>query len=251
MTSSFAPRRLIGLLRVAIIFITAAAVSSGVPLQDEQQRPHRNAPLKSLPKGVDYYPEQWPAKEMPADMHSIKHDLGADTIRVGEFMWAILEPREGVFNFSFLDRVIEEAGRAELKIMLGTPTATMPAWLAHDHPDVLGQAPDAPNGLIGATPIFGGRRQYSFHSATYRKFARRIVTQLAQRYGSNPTVAFWQLDNEIGHEGSDLDFSGTALAAWRTWLRSKFRDDVGQQASKLPPPRGKLEPPFPLTMRSP
>jgi len=222
-----------GMLRVLFLLVTAATLrcsqahrSSASSIQDDSRAEQQSSPLASLPKGVDYYPEQWPAADMAADMRSIRHDLGADTIRVGEFMWALLEPQDGLFNFSFLDSVIAEAGRAGLRVMLGTPTATMPAWLAQDHPDVLGRAPDGPSGLLGATPIFGGRRQYSFHSATYRRYSNRIVRSLAQRYGKNPTVAFWQLDNELGHEGSDLDFSDAAEAAWRAWLRVKFGGDV-------------------------
>ena len=84
---------------------------------------------KKVTVGVDYYPEQWPLSDMEEDMRSIKEDLGADIVRVGEFMWSILEPTSGQFNFTLLDRVLAEAEKQGLEVMLGTPTATMPWWV--------------------------------------------------------------------------------------------------------------------------
>lgn len=93
----------------------------------------------SLVLGVDYYPEQWAFSSMASDLKTIKEDLGATTVRVGEFMWAMLEPSFSplndpafppTFNFTFLDSVLEACEAAGLGVMLGTPTATMPAWLA-------------------------------------------------------------------------------------------------------------------------
>ena len=106
-------------------------------------------------------------------MRAIRQDLGADMIRVGEFMWSAIEPSDGIFNFTLLDRVIATAKAEGLCVMLGTPTATMPAWLysAH-HQDVAMTGPDSPEGYSGAIASFGGRRQYSFNSATYSHKAR-------------------------------------------------------------------------------
>jgi len=177
--------------------------------------------------GVDYYPEQWPFEDMKGDMAAIKHDLGADLVRIGEFMWHEVEPKDGVFNFTFLDAVLANAEAVGLDVMLGTPTATFPAWLAKRHPEVMLQGPDSPDGYVGAKPGFGGRRQYSFNSATYLQHVRRLVTALAERYGGRRSVVLWQVDNELGHEGSDLDFSESSLTAWRTWLRRTYAGDVG------------------------
>jgi len=154
--------------------LAAAAVAGGVVVHDR------------LVLGVDYYPEQWPLERMVEDMRSIKEDLGANTIRVGEFMWSALEPFDGTFNFTLLDLIVDNAEAAGLNVMLGTPTATMPAWLATDHgAEVLRQGPDSPEGYVGAFAGFGGRRQYSFCSDIYRAYASRITAAVADRCDSN------------------------------------------------------------------
>jgi len=174
--------------------------------------------------GVDYYPEHWPLEDMQADMAAIKNDLGSDLIRIGEFMWHELEPSNGVFNFTLLDTVIDAAEDAGLEVMIGTPTATMPAWLHKAHPEVMAKGPDSPDGYAGAVASFGGRRQYSFNSEVYLEYATRIVEALADRYGQREIISFWQVDNELGHENSDLDFSDSSLAGWRAWLKEKYGD---------------------------
>ena len=173
--------------------------------------------------GVDYYPEQWPLSEMGPDLDAIRDDLGADVVRVGEFMWHHLEPSDGVFNFTLLDAIVDAAEARGLRVMLGTPTATMPAWLYAAHgPDVAAVGPDSPEGYSGARAGFGGRRQYSFNSPTFARYAARVTAKVAARYAGRAAVTDWQIDNELGHEGSDMDFSPMALAAWRQWLAAKY-----------------------------
>jgi len=107
-------------------------------------------------------------------------------------------------------------------------TATMPSWLYNAYADEIAQVgPDSPNGYAGKYAAFGGRRQYSFNSEVYRKYANRVVKQLADRYASRTDLIHsWQVDNELGHEGSDLDFSQMALEAWRVWLKEKYDADI-------------------------
>eukprot|EP00928_Gymnodinium_smaydae_P079550 TRINITY_DN63452_c0_g1_i1.p1 TRINITY_DN63452_c0_g1~~TRINITY_DN63452_c0_g1_i1.p1 ORF type:complete len:769 (-),score=93.70 TRINITY_DN63452_c0_g1_i1:186-2432(-) len=191
-----------------------------------QQTKHVTKCGHRMMMGVDYYPEQWPLDEMEADMTSIKQDLGADFIRVAEFMWHILEPQDGVFNFTLLDAVVETAERLGLEVMIGTPTATAPAWLYTAHPDIFAKGPDAAEGFQGSTPAFGGRRQCSFSSDVYVRYSKRIVERLAERYGAHSSVTVWQIDNEVGNEQSDLDFSDAARGAWHTWLIKKYHGDI-------------------------
>ena len=62
-------------------------------------------------------------------------------------MWHILEPIKGTYNFTLLDTVFDKAESLGLKIMLGTPTATMPAWLYNEYPDVVTVSPDSSDGF--------------------------------------------------------------------------------------------------------
>lgn len=174
-------------------------------------------------------------------MRSIHEELGANTIRVGEFMWQMIESSDGNFNFTFLDTIINNAEQVGLYVMLGTPTATMPAWILEkaimpydvvddDNNKVVDEivlkGPDSPDGYEGSYAGFGGRRQYSFNSNIYLQYAQRITSQIAQRYGNRDIVKFWQVDNEIGHENSDLDFSENSLNAWREWLTNKYNNKI-------------------------
>lgn len=181
-----------------------------------------------LALGVDYYPEQDPQEDILVDMTAIKQDLGADFVRIGEFMWHILEPADGVFNFSLLDSIMDTAEKLNLEVMLGTPTATAPSWLYMAHPDIFARGPDSADGSAGVSLAFGGRRQASFHSKKYINYSKRIVKGLADRYGKRDIVTVWQIDNEMGNEQSDLDFSDAAGVAWRAWLVQKYRGDIGE-----------------------
>lgn len=103
--------------------------------------------------GVDYYPEQWAPSMLEQDLDNIQ-ELGCNAIRIAEFGWHIMEPAEGRFDFSFFDHVIRRAKARGLRIVMGTPTATIPAWLAKKHPDILSEFED------GTKRTFGGRHVY-------------------------------------------------------------------------------------------
>lgn len=165
--------------------------------------------------GVDYYPEQWPEEMLDEDLAAIV-ELGADTIRIGEFTWGNLERSEGIFDFSSLDRVIARAKAHGLQVVLGTPTATMPAWLAARHPEVLSENEN------GCKRSFGGRRLYCFNSPVYQFYSRRLVRAMAEHFCAESAIVAWQIDNELGHEGSDLCWCGQCRAAFQQYLKGRY-----------------------------
>src|SRR5206468_11650907 len=114
------------------------------------------------------------------------------------FAWRRMERADGRFDFEWLDRAIADAGRHGIKVVLGTPTAAPPAWLTSSHPDTRRVNEN------GSVEGHGGRRQFSFASATYRRYARRIATAMAEHFGHNANVVGWQIDNEIGPPSFDL-----------------------------------------------
>lgn len=169
--------------------------------------------------GVDYYPEQWDSALMEADMDRIL-ELGCNVIRIGEFAWHRMEPEEGRFDFSFFDGVIAMAKEKGLQVIFGTPTATPPAWLIHKHPDILSQFPD------GSSRAFGGRHVSCYSSQPYREYCARIITQLAEHYKDEKTIVAWQIDNELGHEGSDQCWCPRCRAKFQHFLNEKFKGDI-------------------------
>ncbi|WP_044748114.1 beta-galactosidase [Bacillus alveayuensis] len=166
--------------------------------------------------GVDYYPEHWPKEMLEEDIQGIK-ELGANIVRIGEFAWHLMEPKEGEFDFSFFDHVISKLKEYGLSVMFGTPTATFPAWLAKKHPNILSKDEN------GNTRVFGGRRQYCFNSKTYREYSARITKKLVEHYRDEKAIVAWQIDNEFGHEGSDMCYCEQCHEAFQRFLQDKYK----------------------------
>ena len=167
--------------------------------------------------GVCYYPEHWPRARWRRDAADMAA-LGLDWVRLGEFTWSRVEPRRGVFDWDWLDEAIAVLGRAGLRILLCTPTAAPPKWLVDAHPEIL------PVGRDGRVRGFGARRHYCFSSDVYLAEARRITTLYGERYGRNPHVRAWQIDNEFNDHDTALSYSPAARSGFRTWLAARYPD---------------------------
>lgn len=169
--------------------------------------------------GVDYYPEQWDTSLMEQDLDTIV-ELGCNVIRIAEFSWHLMEKQEGQYDFSFFDRVIEKAKERKLKVIMGTPTATIPAWLAKKHPDILSEFEG------GKKRAFGGRHVYCFNSPHMYAYSEKIIRELVEHYKDEESIVAWQIDNEIGHEGSDVCYCENCQKAFQTYLSKKFAGDM-------------------------
>lgn len=167
--------------------------------------------------GCCYYPEHWPEERWEVDARLMREN-GLSWVRVGEFAWSRLEPTPGNYNWEWLDRAIDTLAAEGLKIVLGTPTATPPRWMLKRHPDML--ALDAQ----GQPRKFGSRRHYCFSHEGYRASCAEIVNLLAQRYGSHPAIAAWQIDNEYGCHDTIRSYSEAARNAFQTWLKARYQD---------------------------
>jgi len=164
--------------------------------------------------GTCYYPEHWP-REMWEKDASRMVELGLSWVRIGEFCWSRIEPKEGKYDFEWLDAAIDVLRRHNLDIIMGTPTATPPKWVLDKYPDML--AVDK----MGNERRFGSRRHYCFSHLGYRNEAARITRIIAKRYGSK--VQAWQTDNEYGCHDTTLSYSMAALTGFRDWLSQKYQ----------------------------
>lgn len=165
----------------------------------------------ALAVGTAWYPEQWPQDRWEADL-ALMERANLSVVRIGEFAWSRIEPADGRFDFAWLDTAIAAAARHNMRVVLGTPTAAPPIWLTEAHPDVRRTEED------GRVQGHGERRQFSVASATYRRYAVRIADEMAKRYGHNPAVVGWQIDNEIGLETFDAE----AKRRWSEWLARRY-----------------------------
>jgi beta-galactosidase len=173
--------------------------------------------------GVCYYPEHWPKARWPVDANFMQQ-AGLSLVRIAEFAWVVMEPREGEFKWDWLDQAIDVLAAEGLQIILGTPTATPPPWLCRAHPDIL------PVDAQGRRRRYGSRRHYCANSESYRKHTIRIVSAMASRYGNHPAVVGWQIDNEFGCHGTTRCYCETCATAFRQWLEDKYGtiDDLNE-----------------------
>ncbi|SFE08765.1 beta-galactosidase [Paenibacillus catalpae] len=170
--------------------------------------------MEELTLGVCYYPEHWPEELWEDDFRRMR-ELNISVIRMAEFAWAMLEPEEGVYDFSFFTRVMDLAHSYGLKVILGTPTATPPAWLTHKYPEVLNAHQN------GELIKHGMRRHYNYSSSKYRELCERIVRNMVNAYKDHPAVIGWQIDNEFNCE-KNVFYAEADHAAFRVWLKEKY-----------------------------
>jgi beta-galactosidase len=170
--------------------------------------------VNTIAFGGDYNPEQWPREVWDEDVR-LMLEAGVNLVSVGIFSWALLEPREGEFDFGWLDDVIEKLHAAGIGVSLGTPTASPPAWFWKAYPDA------RPVNRTGVPLGFGSRGMASPSSPEYHRAVTRIVTELATRYGNHPAVRIWHVHNEYGAPISD-DYSQNSVLAFRAWLEDRY-----------------------------
>lgn len=168
-----------------------------------------------LSLGTCYYPEHWDRALWREDLRRMK-EAGIFTVRIGEFAWTMLEPREGCFEFGFFDEFLDLAEAEGVKVIFGTPTATPPAWLTEKYPEVLNCRID------GAPYRHGMRRHYNYNSPVYREKCAVIVAQIARHYAKRPCVVGWQIDNELNCE-TDVFYSDSDTLAFREYLKQKYQ----------------------------
>lgn len=166
--------------------------------------------------GADYYPEHWERERWEEDAQLMKK-AGIQVIRIGEFAWSLYEPKEGVFQFDLMDAAIEFFGGQGIRIVLGTPSATPPKWMIDRYPEIL------PEDVYGRKKEFGSRKHYCFNSDIYREKTRQLTSRLAERYGSNPYVEGWQIDNELGHGNTTHCYCENCRKKFISWLKSRYK----------------------------
>ncbi|RCW77287.1 beta-galactosidase [Saliterribacillus persicus] len=165
--------------------------------------------------GVCYYPEHWPEDLWEDDFKRMK-ELGFTYVRMSEFAWTIFEPKEGHFEFDLFDKAIALAGKYNLKVILGTPTATPPVWLTEKYPEVLNVSHN------GVQFKHGSRRHYNYNSKKYQELSATIVTEMVTHYRDNPYVVGWQIDNELNCEISEF-YAEADHMAFKNWAKEKYQ----------------------------
>jgi beta-galactosidase len=175
--------------------------------------------------GVDYYPEQWVfpyagtadnpegAWERDAELMT---KAGINVVRVGEFSWGLCEPKEGQYDFLWLRRVMDIMEQHNIKVVLGTPTAAPPIWLAKKHPEIL------PIDECGRVKHEGTRRAVCFNNDVFWNTSKRLVENMAQALGDHPQLIAWQIDSGLGGHQTEWSFNEDSRLEWQNWLKLKY-----------------------------
>ncbi|WP_429969459.1 beta-galactosidase [Enterococcus sp. AZ049] len=162
--------------------------------------------------GGDYNPNQWPKEIWEEDIRIFKKaSINSATVNV--FSWAKIQPSENCYDFEELDQIIEKLSTEGFDIVLATSTAALPAWMFKKYPEV------ARTDYDGRHHKFGQRHNACPNSLVYQKYAERLATKLAERYGENPQVTCWHINNEYGGEC----YCDNCEKAFRVWLKDKYQ----------------------------
>ncbi len=170
--------------------------------------------------GGDYNPDQWikTPEIRDEDMRLMKL-ANCNTMSIGIFSWASLEPEEGKYEFGWLDDIMGTLADNNAFAVLATPSGAKPAWMSAKYPEVRRVTVD------GIREHHGGRHNHCRTSPVYREKCVAINTELARRYRNHPALLVWHVSNEYN---GDPCYCELCLAAFRQWLRKKYDDDLDQ-----------------------
>ena len=163
--------------------------------------------------GGDYNPEQWLDRPdiLKKDIEYFKK-AHINTVSVGIFSWAVLEPEEGKYNLGWLEEIIDNLYKEGISTILATPSGARPKWMADKYPEVLRMDPDR------TRRFFGGRHNHCYTSPVYRQKVHDMDKLLSQRLGSHPGVILWHISNEFGGEC----YCPLCQQKFREWLKEKY-----------------------------
>ena len=164
--------------------------------------------------GGDYNPDQWPEEVWDDDVRLMKK-AGVNLVSVGIFSWAKIETSEGVYDFDWLDRIINKLGEAGIAVDLASATASPPMWLTQAHPEVLWKD------YRGDVCQPGARQHWRPTSPVFREYALKLCRAMAEHYKGNPYVVAWHVSNEYGCHNR-FDYSEDAERAFRKWCEERY-----------------------------
>ncbi|QQA41417.1 beta-galactosidase [Pelagovum pacificum] len=170
--------------------------------------------------GAPHYPEHVDDSFLERDAERMKA-AGFNIVRMAEFAWHIMEPRENTYDFSLFDRAIEVLGKHGIKTILCTPTATPPRWLTQHYPEVLR------TDVRGRPASHGSRQHADTSSPVYRTHSQRITRVMSEHYRDNPHVVGWQTDNEL-NTSTSLSYSEVTRREFQKFLEDRYDNDIAK-----------------------
>jgi beta-galactosidase len=144
--------------------------------------------------GAAYYDEYMPYDRLDKDISMMK-DAGINVVRIAESTWSTMEPQEGVYDFSHIDRVLRAMHKAGISVIIGTPTYAVPTWLVKKYPDVLAITSRGQN-------QYGARQNMDITNIHFRSYAEKAIRKMLEHIKDQPAVIGYQVDNETKSYGT-------------------------------------------------
>ena len=189
------------------------AISLAACLTSSAQVPLPPAPRKPpLLLGAAWYPEQWPESRWDADL-ALMEQAHIGFVRIAEFAWSSMEPSEGHYDLDWVEHAVRAAEKHHIAVVIGTPSAAPPAWLTTKYPQALRTKED------GRKDEHGNRQQFDFSDLEYRRLSREMAEKLVERFGHDPNVIGWQIDNEYRNES----YGANTRRQFQDWLHAKYK----------------------------
>jgi beta-galactosidase len=163
--------------------------------------------------GAAYYHEYMPYERLDQDVDLMKK-AGINVVRVGESSWGLWEPQDGHFDYAWMDRIVDKMQAAGIKVILGTPTYSIPAWMYKEHPEILIVKKN------GEHLYYGLRQNTDLANPTYRFYCERVIRKILEHYKNNPDVIGYQIDNETSSGGAA---NHDVQVGFDEYLRHKFK----------------------------
>jgi beta-galactosidase len=183
-----------------VLFLAAAGAAAQPPKMD------------TILYGASYYHEYMPSERLDKDIELMKK-AGLTVVRLGESTWSSFEPRDGQFEFAWMDRILDKLHAAGIKVIFGTPTYSVPVWLYHKHPEILVTY------LGGNKAQYGLRQNMDISHPAYRYYSERMIRKVIGHYASHPSIIGYQVDNETSY----YDTAGESVQKnFVEYLRKKF-----------------------------
>ncbi|WP_326597492.1 beta-galactosidase [Streptomyces sp. NBC_01803] len=179
-------------------------------------RRHADDTAPRLAYGADYNPDQWPREVWDEDIRLMR-EAGVTIVSLAIFSWARIQPERDIWDFAWLDEVMDLLHAGGIGVDLATATASPPPWLTTEHPEILPVTSD------GSVLWPGARQHWRPTSPVFREHALRLVTVMAERYANHPALVAWHISNELGCHNV-YDYSDDAARAFRQWLRTRYGD---------------------------
>ncbi|HTQ96888.1 MAG TPA: beta-galactosidase, partial [Candidatus Acidoferrum sp.] len=180
------------ILACLYVFASAAAKAQA---QQPARGTFRPDEMGTILYGAAYYPEYMPYERTDQDIALMKK-AGINVVRIGESTWGLWEPEDGHFEYAWMDSVIEKLHAAGIRVILGTPTYSIPAWMYKKHPEMVVTR------LGGQYLYYGLRQNTDLMNTTYRSYCERVIRKIIEHYKDNPAVIGYQIDNETSSAGA-------------------------------------------------